>query len=293
MTQDRYIHFTLGAGAVRGLFAVTTQAVQEAQRIHQSTPVCTAALGRLMTGTGMLGVQLKDERASVTVTIEGGGPMGRLLCVADQQSVRVDTDNPQVTVENHKSGKLNVGAAVGGEGRMTVVKDLLLRTPYIGQTPLVSGEIGEDFAMYFAQSEQQPSLVSLGVLVKGNEVLAAGGLLLQPLPDCPDELVSQLELRSPIYGDLSTALYHSQPDTLISNWFDGLTPVVLEETPFCYRCYCSRERMEKALLSLGQKELTEMIQDEVEGADLKCHFCHKEYHFSTHDLIRLLDRASR
>lgn len=289
---DRIIHFTLSKGMVRGLFVVSTNTVQKAQQIHESTPVCTAALGRLMTGTSMIGCQLKDDRASVTVTIEGGGPMGRLLCVGDTDSVRVDCDDPQVTVQNHPSGKLNVGAAVGAQGHMCVVKDLLLKSPYIGQTALVSGEIGEDFAMYFTSSEQSPSLVSLGVLVKGSEVLAAGGLLLQPLPDCEDSVIDQLELRSPIYGDLSTSVYHDKAESLISQWFDGLSPVILETTPLCYRCACSRERMERALISLGEKELKEMIQDEIDGAELKCHFCHKMYSFTTHDLIKLLNRAT-
>lgn len=290
---DRIIHFTLRDGMVRGLFVVSTQTTQEAQRIHASTPVCTAALGRLMTGASMIGCQFKDARASVTVTVEGGGPMGRLICVGDQQSVRVDADNPQALVENHKSGKLNVGGAVGSDGRMCVVKDLLMKSPYIGQTALVSGEIGEDFAAYFAESEQAPSLVSLGVLVKGDTVLAAGGLLLQPLPNCDGEAIDQLELRSPIYGDLSASLYRQPPEELIPVWFDGLSPVVLEETPLCYRCPCSRERMERALISLGEKELTAMIQDEIEGAELKCHFCHKMYQFTTHDLIKLLNRATK
>ena len=290
--QDSILHIILANGMVRGLLVTGTRTVREAQRIHGTSPVVTAALGRALVGAAMLGAMLKAENASVTVTIAGGGPIGKLLCVSDQETVRGCVDVPRLDLPLRRDGKLNVGLAVGSAGRMSVVKDLGLKTPYIGQVPLVSGEIGEDFASYYLQSEQSPSLVSLGVLVAGDVVLAAGGALLQPLPGCPDSVIDQLELRSPLLGDISRELAHEPAPSLMRSWFRGLDPVVLQTTPLSYRCFCSRERMEKALIALGREELTHMIEDGTDGAELSCHFCKSQQHFSTHDLIRLLNKAT-
>lgn len=289
--NDHIIHITLAEGMVRGLLLTGTQTVQEAQRIHLTTPVSTAALGRMLMGTAMLGSMLKDEEASVTVTIDGGGPIGKMICIADQQTVRGSVDVPHLELPLRRDGKLNVGMAVGTSGRMSVVKDLRMKTPYIGQTELVSGEIGEDFANYFVQSEQSPSLISLGVLVAHETVLAAGGILLQPLPGCSESILQELELRSPLFGEISRELAHESMRDLMPKWFDGLHPVVLHEHPLSYRCHCSRKRMERSLITLGKEELTQMIEDEIDGADLNCHFCKARHHFSTHDLIRLLNKA--
>ena len=192
--HDEMLRFTLLGGQARVLLCETTALCQEAADIHQTTPVCTAALGRLMTGTLMLGVMLKGQGESVSVTVKGGGPMGTLVAVADTDSVRACCDNPQVELPLRPDGKLDVGGAVGHEGRMSVVKDLGLREPYIGQSQLVSGELGIDFAQYFTVSEQQPSLVALGVLVQGSSVIRAGGLLIQPLPGCEEKTIEQIPL---------------------------------------------------------------------------------------------------
>ncbi len=294
LTQDDHIlHITLAEGAVRGLLVTGTKTVQEVQRIHQTTPVVTAALGRTLMGTAMLCAMLKDDNASVTVTMDGGGPLGKMVCVGDTVSVRGYADHPQLELPLRRDGKLNVGMAVGNSGRMGVVKDLGMKTPYVGQVSLTSGEIAEDFAAYFLQSEQSPSLVSLGVLVAQQTVLSAGGVLLQPLPDCPDSVIDQLELRSPLFEDISRELAHDPMEKLLTGWFEGLSPVVLGSTPLAYVCRCSRVRMEKALVALGQEELTRMIEDDIDGADLTCHFCRTQHHFSTHDLIRLLNKATQ
>ncbi len=290
--SDQILHINLAEGMVRGLLVTGTATVQEAQCIHLTSPVVTAALGRMLMGTSLLGALLKDENASVTVTIDGGGPIGKMICVGDQTTVRGCVNVPRVELPLRRDGKLNVGAAVGTPGRMSVVKDLRLKTPYVGQISLTSGEIAEDFATYFMQSEQTPSLVSLGVLVAGETVLAAGGVLLQPLPGCPEEVIDQLELRSPLFSDLSRELAHEPMEELLKGWFHGLSPVVMQATPLSYQCLCSRDRMEKALIALGQEELTRMIEDEIDGAELSCHFCKNRFHFTTHDLIRLLNKAS-
>ncbi len=288
--QDSVLHFTLKDGAVRGLLIRSTRTAAEAQRLHGASAVAAAALGRALTGTAMLASTLKEPDASVTLTIDGDGPLGKILCVGDGPTVRGLVTNPGVSLPL-RDGLLDVGRAVGRHGRLSVVKDLRLKTPYIGQTELQSGEIAVDLADYYVHSEQSPSLVSLGVAASDTEVSSAGGVLLQPLPDCPDDVIDQLELRSPIFGDIASELPHETLQTLLNSWFHGLAPVALSETPLSYHCGCSRERMERALISLGEEELSRMITDEVDGAELVCHFCNQKYHFTTHDLLRLLNRV--
>lgn len=290
--QDQMLHITLMDGMVRGLLLTATNTVAQAAAIHVTSPVATAALGRTLMGAAMLGAMLKNDHSSVTVTIDGGGPLGHIVCVADRESVRGYVDVPNLEMPLKPNGKLDVGMAVGKRGRMTVVRDEGLKNPYVGQVPLLSGEIAEDFANYYYTSEQAPTLQSLGVLVSGETVLSAGGVLLQPLPGCPDEIISQLELRSPLMADISRELTYASMKELMNQWFDGLKPVILEEKPLTYRCNCSRSRMEKALIALGREELTRMIQDEQEGAELTCHFCKQSQKFTQQDLLRLLNAAT-
>ncbi len=289
---DEMIRGTLMDGQVRVMMCETTRMTQRAADIHHATPVCTAAMGRLMTATAMLGVMMKGERESVTVNIKGGGPMGTVVAVANHGDVKVCADDPQVTLPLREDGKLNVGAAIGKDGYMTVVKDLGLREPYVGQIELVSGELAIDFANYYTVSEQQPSLVALGVLVSGDAVLKAGGLLLQPMPGCADDVIDQLELRSPMFADISRELTFASKEELLEDWFRGMDLQVLERTPLRYHCGCSRYRMEKALISLGRSELQTIINEDT-GAELGCHFCHSQYRFTTQELTELLRRATR
>ena len=291
--KDQMLHITLMDGMVRGLLMTGTNTVATAAAIHNTSPVATAALGRALMGTSMMGAMLKGDEASVTVTIDGGGPIGRIVYVADKQSVRGCVDVANVQLPLRPDGKLAVGMAVGSDGRMSVVRDLGMKSPYVGQTALLSGEIAEDFAAYYVQSEQKPTLQSLGVLVNGDVVLSAEGVLLQPMPGCPDEIISELELRSPLMADISRELCYDSMTALMEKWFDGLKPVVLETQDWQYRCPCSRERMEKSLIALGRDELTRMIQDEQEGAELTCHFCKKTERFTQQDLERLLRQATR
>lgn len=290
--KDQMMHITLMDGMVRGLLLTATNTVTKAAAIHCTSPVATAALGRSLMGTAMMGAMLKGDESSVTVTIDGGGPLGRIVCVADAGSVRGCVDVPNLEMPTRPDGKLNVGMAVGNTGRMSVVKDMGMKSPYVGQVQLFSGEIAEDFATYYVQSEQTPTLQSLGVLVSGETVLSAGGVLLQPLPGCPDSIISELELRSPLMADISRELCYEPMADLAKKWFDGLKYVVLGTTELEYRCNCSRQRMEKALITLGAEELTRMIQDEQEGAELTCHFCKKSEKFTQHDLLRLLNYAT-
>ena len=276
--MDEMLQVDLCDGQVRVMICETTGTVQRCADIHGCTPVCTAALGRLITGTAMLGIMMKGEKENVTVTIKGDGPMGTLVAVADHGKIRACADDPQVELPPREDGKLDVGGAVGHHGRMIVIKDLNLKENYIGQSELVSGEIAMDFAQYFTVSEQQPSLVALGVLVSGETVLKAGGLLIQPLPGCPDEISREMTF-API-------------EQLCEDWFRGMNPRILERTPVSYTCSCGRERMERALISLGRKELTTLIEED-RGAELVCHFCHSKYFFTTEQLRELLKEAQR
>ncbi len=288
---DEMLRMTLMGGQARVMLCETTALCQRAADIHSATPVCTAALGRLLTGTAMLGVMMKGEGESVTVTIHGDGPMGTLVAVANHGDVKATAGNARVELPLKDNGKLDVGGAIGHSGRMSVVKNLGLREPYVGQIELVSGELGIDFANYFTVSEQQPSLVALGVLVSGDVVLKAGGLLIQPLPGCEESTLEQLELRSPMFADISRELTFASKEQLAEDWFRGMELELLERTPLRYHCACSRERMEKALISIGRKDLQSLI-DEDQGAELGCHFCHSRYAFTTEELRALLARAS-
>ena len=284
---DEMLHMTLMGGQARVLLCDTTNLVQRCSDIHNATPLATAAMGRLMTGTLMMSVMLKGDHEDVSVTVKGGGPIGTLVCVGDHGTVRACCDNPRVELPLRADGKLDVGGAVGRSGRMSVVKDLGLKEPYIGQCELVSGEIAVDLANYFTVSEQQPSLVALGVLTSGERVLRAGGLLIQPMPGCEESTIDQLELRSPMFADISRELAAAPKEELAEDWFRGMEPKLLERTPLEYRCTCSRERMERALLSMGANDLREII-DDGKGAELGCHFCGSTYFFTTEELKALL-----
>jgi len=289
--KNEMLHITLKGGLVRVLLADTTGLTQEAANIHELSPVAAAALGRLLTGTAMLSVGMKDEKASVTVQIKGGGPIGTLCAVGHGGNLKAYADNPRVNLPLKENGKLDVGGAVGTDGRISVIRDMGFGEPYVGQTALLSGEIAEDFAAYFTVSEQQPSIVALGVLVSGETILTAGGILIQPLPGCPDEVLDELELRSPLFQDISREMTFADNEELMNDWFRGMDPVVIERTPLAYLCECSRERMEKALVALGKNELAEIIADD-QGAELTCHFCRNQFKFETCDLKALLEKAT-
>ena len=287
---DQMLEIDLGGGQARVLLCSTTETVQTCMKIHGASAVCAAALGRLLTGTAMMGIMMKGKEESVTVTFKGNGPMGTLMAVADQGDVRGYADDPTVELPLRADGKLDVGSAVGSEGRMTVIRDLGSGKQYIGQCEIVSGEIAMDFANYFTVSEQTPSLVALGVRIHENTVLQAGGILIQPLPGCPEEIIDQLELRSPMFADISRELTFDTLENLAEDWFRGLDPRILKRSPIRYSCTCSRDRMEKALISLGRKDLKSLI-DDGEGAELSCHFCHRKHYFTTEQLTELMEKA--
>ena len=292
LNKDGMVRISLMEGQARAFLIDSTRLVEEARRIHSLSRTATAALGRTLTGASMMGAMLKDERDSLTLMIKGGGPIGTVMAVARSDgSVKGYVDCPDTELERRPDGKLNVGGAVGKNGQLTVIKDLGLREPYVGKTNLVSGEIAEDLAMYFTASEQTPSLVSLGVLVK-DQVLAAGGLIIQVMPDCSEIALKSIENSAPMFMDISKTIADYGLDGALEQLLCHLEPQVLDRLTPVYRCDCSRERFARGLISLGKKELTQLIEED-HGATLDCHFCNKRYRFDEAQLRELLANATR
>lgn len=284
---DRLFRGTALGGKVRVYGALSTGLVNEVQRRHGTLPTATAAVGRTVTATAMMGFMLKDEQR-LTVQIKGNGPIGQIVADADAHGhARAYADNPEVHLPPNALGKLDVAGAVGREGTLYVVKDLGLKEPYRGASPIVSGEIAEDFTYYFASSEQTPSVVALGVLVDTDlSVKAAGGFILQVMPGLSDREIGELEAR---IGKLSTVTaYIDQgmgPEDIVGLLADDLN--VLETIPLSFRCTCSRERVENTLISLGRAELEALIAEQ-EEAEVKCHFCNEAYVFNRSELEGIL-----
>ncbi len=263
--------------------------VQRAREIHSTLPVATAALGRTLMATSMMGAQLKEQDGSVTVRINGGGPLGSILAVADSAgNVRGYVQNGQVDIPLKGPAKLDVGSAVGTDGALTVIKDLRLKEPYVGTIPLVSGEIAEDITAYFAESEQIPTACALGVLVDTDlSVAAAGGYLIQLLPGASDQDIDKIEAGIARVGQVTTHLNQGMaPEDLLRTVLADFDLELLEQSPVEYRCYCSRERMKNALLSMGKQELLALIADQGR-AEMTCQFCDAVHVFEKEDLEEL------
>ena len=263
--------------------------VQRAREIHNTLPVATAALGRTLMATSMLGAQLKEQDGSVTVRINGGGPLGSILAVADSAgNVRGYVQNCQVDIPLKGPAKLDVGSAVGTDGALTVIKDLRLKEPYVGTIPLVSGEIAEDITAYFAESEQIPTACALGVLVDTDlSVAAAGGYLIQLLPGASDQDIDKIEAGIARVGQVTNHLNQGMaPEDLLRTVLADFDLELLEQSPVEYRCYCSRERMKNALLSMGKQELLALIADQGR-AEMTCQFCDAVHVFEKEDLEEL------
>lgn len=285
--QDRIFRYMAADGHVRIILAVTAGMVEQARVLHGATPVATAAMGRTLTMTLMLATELKGE-GSISSTVSGDGPIGRICAVARPNgTVKVYCTDPTVDLPVRADNKLDVSGAVGRCGKLSIVKDLGMKEPWVGQVNLVSGEIGEDFAMYLAASEQQPSLVALGVLISPEgAVLSAGGIIVQPLPGCPEDIIAHLELIAPTLGDISRRLRDEGAGELISTTFRGMNPELVSTMDVSLRCDCSRDRIERALISLGSDELADMIEKD-NGAEVCCHFCTAKYAFTANDLENL------
>ncbi len=286
---DEIVRVITSDGAVMASAITGREMAEQARQIHDTTPVATAALGRALMGASMMGNQLKGADNSVTVQFKGGGPLGTITCVAESSGdVRGYVQNPRVMLPLNDLQKLDVGGAVGRDGALTVIKDLGMREPYVGQVPLVSGEIAEDLTAYFATSEQFPTACALGVLVDTDlSVKAAGGYLIQLLPGADDTVIDKVERGVRKSGYVTEHFANGvTPLELVREILSEFEVEVLETVPVAYRCDCSRERVSRALISLGKQELEDIVREQ-DGCTLSCQFCGKEYAFSGEEL-RLL-----
>ena len=279
-------------GFVKAVAIRSTQTVRRGAEIHGTTPNATAAFGRCLTAASMMGNMQKVENGSMTLQIRGGGPIGTITVVSDPAgNVRGCMTESRVPLVEKFPGKLDVGATVGTDGTITVIRDLQMKEPYIGSTELVSGEIGDDVTAYFAQSEQTPTACALGVLVdRDRSVKVAGGYLVQLLPGAPDEVIDKLEAGIQRAGAVTAMLESGMtPEDILGQVCGDLGVVFLETEEVEYKCYCSRNRVESALISLGRKELTE-IMEEGKTFPVECQFCDTAYEFTPEDIRELLKK---
>ena len=279
-----------GDGLVKAAAITGRDIVERARTIHKLLPMASAALGRTLMGASLMGDMLKEENGSLTLQIKGGGPLGTILAVSDSGgNVRGYVQNPQVELMEQRPGKLDVGRAVGLEGTLTVIKDIGLKEPYVGSIGLFSGEIAEDLAMYFVESEQIPTACALGVLVGLDQsVTAAGGYLIQLLPGADEYMITRIEKGVRSVGSVSHSLAEGMDaEGLLRTVLEGFDLEILEKHPVEYRCYCSRDRVSRALISMGRKDLDELIREQGQ-AELTCQFCDQVYRFSRAELEELL-----
>lgn len=287
--EDYLVRAIAANGQVRAFAAYTKNTVETARQAHNTSPVVTAGLGRLLTAGAMMGSMMKGDRDVLTIKAEGSGPVGHYLVTADSKgNVKGYAANPNVILPANAAGKLDVGGSLG-VGLLTVIKDLGLKEPYTGTCELVSGEIAEDLTYYFASSEQTPSSVGLGVLMtKDNTVNVAGGFIIQLMPDATEETISIVEEKISTIKSVTSMLENGlDPEGIINLILGGLDPEILDKMPVRFYCNCSKERVSKALIAIGRKELGNIIEEN-EPIEVKCHFCNKAYNFTVDELKKLV-----
>ena len=287
---DRIVRAISTDGMVQAAAICSRDLTERARQIHKTLPVATAALGRTLAAASMMGNALKSDGASLTLQFKGGGPLGTVLAVSDNEgNVRGYVTNPHVDIPLRKDGKLDVGTAVGHEGTLTVIKDLHMKEPYVGTIDLLGGEIAEDVAGYFVESEQIPTACALGVLVdRDQSVKAAGGYLIQLMPGAAEDTIAKVEGGIMAAGAVSAILEkNDDPEAMLRTVMSDFDLKILETCPVEYRCYCSRARVERALISLGRTELEQMLSEQG-GCQLTCQFCDAVYEFTAEDIQRLL-----
>lgn len=290
--NDYIIRATAANDQIRAFAAVTTEMVETAREHHNTSPVATAALGRLLTAGAMMGSMMKGEKDVLTLQIKAGGPLQGITVTADSQgNVKGYVGNPDVCIPANSKGKLDVAGAVG-PGFLTVIKDMVLKEPYSGQVMLQTCEIAEDLTYYFATSEQVPSAVGLGVLMnKNNTVRQAGGFIVQLMPFAEEEVISRLEQNVQKINSVTNLLEEGHtPESLLEKVLEGFDMQINEKMDTRFHCNCSKERVAKALISIGRKELNEMIQ-EGKPIEMNCHFCNTNYNFTVEELKEILRRC--
>ena len=288
--EDRIVRAISSDGMVQAAAIYSRNLTERARQIHKTLPVATAALGRALAGASMMGNALKGQGASLTLQIKGGGPLGTVLAVSDNEGcVRGYVTNPHTDLPLRPDGKLDVGGAVGHDGTLTVIKDLHMKEPYVGTIDLLGGEIAEDVASYFVESEQIPTACALGVLVdRDQSVKSAGGYLIQLMPGAGEDTIAKVEGGVMAAGPVSAILeQNDDPEALLRTVMSDFDLKILETCPVSYKCYCSRQRVERALISLGKPELEQMLAEQG-GCQLTCQFCDAVYDFSADDLRALI-----
>ena len=292
--MDEIVRVIAKDAPIKAMAITGTALVERARQIHDAWPVATAALGRLLMAASMMGDMLKEEKGSVTLRVRGGGPLGTLTAVSDSEgNVRGYVQNPAVDVPRKAHAKLDVGAAVGSDGELTVIKDMGMKEPYVGSVQLVGGEIAEDIAAYYVESEQIPTACALGVLIAPDQsVQVAGGYLIQLMPGADEAVISAVERGIAQVGAVTAALARGDDALeLLRQVLSDFELEILETAPVEYRCYCSRERVSRALISMGRDELEKLIAEQ-HGAELTCQFCDRVYQFTEEELQSLLDEAT-
>ena len=287
---DRIVRAISTDGMVQAAAICSRDLIERARQIHKTLPVATAALGRALAAASMMGNALKSDGASLTLQFKGGGPLGTVLAVSDNEGcVRGYVTNPHTDLPLRPDGKLDVGGAVGHEGTLTVIKDLHMKEPYVGTIDLLGGEIAEDVAGYFVESEQIPTACALGVLVdRDQSVKSAGGYLIQLMPGAGEDTIAKVEGGVMAAGPVSAILeQNDDPEALLRTVMSDFDLKILETCPVSYKCYCSRQRVERALISLGKSELEQMLAEQG-GCQLTCQFCDAVYDFSADDLRALV-----
>ena len=291
--MGKIVRYITQDGSAFVIASDTTDVVSKAEQIHKTSAVTTAALGRLMTACSMMGDMLKGKDDSITLRMNGEGPAGTLIAVSDSQgNTRGYVQNPVVEIPLNEKGKLDVKSAVGTNGFLYVMKDMGMNEPYVGQTEIVSGEIAEDITNYFAVSEQTPSVCALGVLVdKDLSVKAAGGFIIQLLPGCPEEVIEKIEKSISKIDSVTNMLSQGMtPDDIAKIALDGIEIDKLDESEIEYRCNCSKQRVETALISTGIESLKEMAEEN-KDITVECHFCDKTYVFTPKEIEKLIEQT--
>lgn len=292
--NDYIIRAIAANDQIRAFAAVTTETVETARQDHNTSPVATAALGRLLTAGTMMGVMMKGDKDILTLQVKGDGPIQGITVTADSKGrVKGYVGNPEVIIPANAKGKLDVSGAVGN-GFLQVIKDMGLKEPYVGQVALQTGEIAEDLTYYFATSEQVPSSVGLGVLMnKDNTVRQAGGFIVQLMPFAEEETIEQLEQNLSRISSVTSMLEEGKtPEGILEVLFEGMDLEIVDMMPASFYCNCSKERVEKAIISVGKKEITEMIREE-KPIEVNCHFCNTAYTFTPQELQELLKKCTK
>lgn len=290
---DYIVNAITSNGAIRVVAADTTQLCNRAQEIHKMSPTAAAALGRTLTAAAIMGSMLKSSEDSLTVQLNGGGPIGKVVAVSDgNANVKGYVGNPLVDLPLNEKGKLDVGGAIGRDGMLGIIRDLGLKEPYVGQVPLVNGEVAEDLTQYYATSEQLPTAVALGVLVDVDySIKAAGGFILQVLPGAYDEDIDNVEKTVASISSVTEMLDNGKkPEDIVEQLLKDYEIEYFENVPAQYQCDCSRDRTDRALISIGKEELEKIISEDGK-AQITCHFCDNVYEYNKEELEKLLESA--